>query len=124
MYLKLCRCVKVLHQLDEETKITDGDESNLDKRDDDDHTAIHLACLYGHLQVVDYLNTCGANLEARCVIMQIIIVPVYFVTPNEFISKGKDGTPLACAASKGNEKILNYLLNQNVNVNDGIKVIF
>ena len=47
---------------------------------------------------------------------------MYFVIPYECISKGKDITPLACAASKGNEKIVNYLLGQNVDVNDGNKV--
>ena len=47
---------------------------------------------------------------------------MYFVISYECISKGKDMTLLACAASKGNEKIVNYLLRQNVDVNDGNKV--
>ena len=38
------------------------------------------------------------------------------------ISGGEDGTPLACAASKGHVKVINYLLGQNVDVNGGIKV--
>ena len=38
------------------------------------------------------------------------------------ISVGEDGTPLACAASKGHVKVINYLLGQNVDVNGGIKV--
>ena len=63
----ICRCVKVLHQLDEEAEIIKSDETALDKVDCDGHTAIHLACLHGHLQVVDYLRTCGANLKTRCV---------------------------------------------------------
>ena len=37
-------------------------------------------------------------------------------------SEGDDGTPLACAASKGHVKIINYLLEQNVDINGGIKV--
>lgn len=41
-----------------------------------------------------------------------------------YFSEGKDGTPLACAASQGHVKIVNYLLGQNVDVNGGIKVSF
>ena len=37
-------------------------------------------------------------------------------------SEGKDGTPLACAASKGRVKIVNCLLGQNVDVNGSAKV--
>ena len=36
-------------------------------------------------------------------------------------SQGKNGTPLACAASKGHVNIISYLLGQNVDVN-GAKV--
>ena len=50
------------------------------------------------------------------VIVYQFILMVYF-------SEGKDGTPLACAASKGHVKIVNYLLGQNVDVNSGAKVI-
>lgn len=46
----------------------------------------------------------------------------YFVILIKCFSEGEDGTPLACAASKGDEKIVNYLLEQNVNINDGNKV--
>ena len=35
-----------------------------------------------------------------------------------------NGTLLAYAASKGNEKIVNYLLDRRVDVNNGIKVIY
>ena len=38
-----------------------------------------------------------------------------------YYSGGEDGTPLACAASKGHVKVINYLLGQNVDVNGGIK---
>ena len=39
-----------------------------------------------------------------------------------YYSGDEDGTPLACAASKGHVKVINYLLGQNVDVNGGIKV--
>ena len=39
-----------------------------------------------------------------------------------YYSGGEDGTPLACAASKGHVNVINYLLGQNVDVNGGIKV--
>ena len=45
---------------------TDGNEADsniLNTADNDGHTALHLACLNGHFQVVSYLYTCGANLE-------------------------------------------------------------
>ena len=47
---------------------------------------------------------------------------LYVCTVFHVISVGEDGTPLACAASKGHVKVINYLLGQNVDVNGGIKV--
>ena len=50
-----------------------------------------------------------------------IYQPILFY--NLTFSEGEDGTPLACAASKGYVKILNYLLGHDVDINGGIKVI-
>lgn len=47
---------------------------------------------------------------------------VYTTACFHVISGGENGTPLACAASKGHVKVINYLLSQNVDVNGGIKV--
>ena len=55
-------------------------------------------------------NTCKF---ASVTLLHILIL-------NRF-SEGKNGTPLACAASKGHANIINYLLGQNVDVN-GVKV--
>ena len=50
-------CVKALHLPD------DSNESDINVVDNEGHTAFHLACLNGHFPVVDYLCTCGADLE-------------------------------------------------------------
>ena len=68
-----CSCVKELHLPNAKVDNTDGaddddgDEFKSDKlniADYDGHTALHLACLNGHFQVVSYLCNCGADLEA------------------------------------------------------------
>jgi len=110
--------VKALHVPGTNIDDTDGNESDLNVVDNDGHTAFHLACLNGHFPVVDYLCKCGTDLEAW-----YVCLPLYFVlyTINYF-SEGEDGTPLACAASKGHVKIVNYLLGRDVDINGGIKV--
>ena len=60
-------CVKALHLHDGNI---DGNESELEMlnaADNNDRTALHLACLNGHFQIVSYLCSSGANLEARYV---------------------------------------------------------
>ena len=63
-------CVKELHLSSAKVGNTDGDdgadrdEFKLNTAGCDGHTALHLACLNGHFQVVNYLCTCGADLEA------------------------------------------------------------
>ena len=64
------RCVKALHVPGAKVDSVDGNEqeqeheSDLNVVDHDGHTAFHLACLNGHFPVVDYLCTCGTDLEA------------------------------------------------------------
>ena len=66
-------CVKELHLPNGKVDNTDGDDDadgdefksdKLNIADCDGHTALHLACLNGHFQVVSYLCMCGADLEA------------------------------------------------------------
>ena len=67
-------CVKELHLPNGKVDNTDGDDDDddgdefksdkLNIADCDGHTALHLACLNGRFQVVSYLCTCGADLEA------------------------------------------------------------
>ena len=57
-------CVKTLHLPDAEEDSNDKDESDINIVDKKGCTAFHLACLNGHFSVVDYLCSCGANLEA------------------------------------------------------------
>ena len=64
----LYRCIKALRS-PENVKLdidnTDGHvDGDLSLVDNDGNTALHLACLNGHLRVVDYLCTSGAELEA------------------------------------------------------------
>ena len=61
--------MKALHYPDSAIKLdiddTDGHvDYNLNLVDNDGYTALHLASLNGHLQVVNYLCTSGAELEA------------------------------------------------------------
>ena len=60
--------MKALHCLESATvdmDSTDGHvDSDLNLVDNDGYTALHLACLNGHLQVVNYLCTSGTELEA------------------------------------------------------------
>ena len=48
-------------------------------------------------------------------------IAIYTTLILNCFSEGKNGTPLVCAASKGHVNIINYLLEQNVDVN-GVKV--
>ena len=57
-------CVKALHLPDAKADDNVSYESDINIVDSGGHTAFHLACLNGHFPVVDYLCTCGANLEA------------------------------------------------------------
>lgn len=66
-------CVKELHLPGGKTDNTDGNQSNINIVDNDGHTAFHLACLNGHLPIVDYLCTCGANLEAWYVNIHLLL---------------------------------------------------
>ena len=62
------RCVKVLHDPGRNVMTcnseTDGPNSGLNIADKDGHTALHLACLNGHEDVVKYLCACSADIEA------------------------------------------------------------
>ena len=121
IYLPACSCVMALHVPGAETDNTDGNESDLNVVDNDGNTAFHLACLNGHFAVVDYLCSCGTDLEAWYVHQCVNMYQTGYYTIVYF-SEGEDGTPLACAASKGHVKIVNYLLGQDVDINGGIKV--
>ena len=144
----LYSCVKALHLPGAKISNSNTNESDINIVYKHGYTAFHLACLNGHFSVVDYLCSCGANLEAwyaiisviiysfacvcTCIHSRIIIYNLYVCTVYlcmcvhdclfHVISVGEDGTPLACAASKGHVKVINYLLGQNVDVNGGIKV--
>ena len=67
-------CVKALHVPCAQLDNTDGNESDINVVDNDGHTAHHLACLNGHFPVVNYLCTCGADLEAWYVSVNIAMV--------------------------------------------------
>ena len=75
-----------------------------------------LICLrmYMHTQLHNNIYT---HIATHVYIIHICMYNCLF-----HISGGEDGTPLACAASKGHVKVINYLLGQNVDVNGGIKV--
>ena len=60
-------CVKILHSPGEVNKIICY-SSDLNVTDKDGHTALHLACLNGHLPVVKHLCAINADLEAWYVI--------------------------------------------------------
>ena len=60
-------CVKALHLADGNIDSDESELEMLNAADDDDRTALHLACLNGHFQIVTYLCISGANLEARYV---------------------------------------------------------
>ena len=118
--------MKALHVPGAKVDSVDGNDQEIDLNivDNEGHTALHLACLNGHFPVVDYLCTCGTDLEAWYVAAYISVygyVMAYFILMNS--SEGDDGTPLACAASRGHVKILNFLLGHDVDINGGIKVI-
>ena len=121
--------------------ISDGSASSTTNiADNDDHTALHLACIHGHLEVVKYLCKHDAYLEAWYICMNSILnyvsttshvyvcmcVHVHMYANSHIcitFSGGEDGTPLACAANKGHVNILNYLiLEQKVDVNGKSKV--
>ena len=63
-------CVEALSSSNAKADKTDGvisDESassTINIADNDEHTALHLACINGHLEVVKYLCAHGADLEA------------------------------------------------------------
>ena len=69
-------CVKALHLPDGNTdgNIDDDEPESeiLNAADYNDHTALHLACLNGHFQVVSYLCASGADLEARYVCQSLL----------------------------------------------------
>ena len=62
--LHIRSCVKALHLPDAKADNSNNNESDINIVDSDGYTAFHLACLNGHFSVVDYLCSCGANLEA------------------------------------------------------------
>ena len=72
--------MKELHLPSVKVDNTDGDDDGdgvdfksdtLKIADCDGYTALHLACQNGHLQVVNYLCACGADLEAWYVNMHL-----------------------------------------------------
>ena len=68
--------MKALHVPGAEVDNTDndGNESDLNIVDNDGNTAFHLACLNGHFTVVDYLCSCGADLEAWYISIYSLLV--------------------------------------------------
>ena len=117
--------MKALHVPGAKGDSVDGNDQEIDLNvvDDEGRTALHLACLNGHFPVVNYLCTCGTDLEAWYV-CQFKYTSLFLFYNLTTFSEGEDGTPLACAASKGYVKILNYLLGHDVDINGGIKVIW
>ena len=61
------RCVKIFHAPDEFNKATCY-SSDLNATDKDGHTALHLACLNGHLPVAKHLCAINADLEGWYVV--------------------------------------------------------
>ena len=58
------RCVKIFHAPNEFDKTDRPSVSDLNATDNDGHTALHLACLNGHLPVIKHLCAINADLEA------------------------------------------------------------
>ena len=73
------------------------------------------------LNIFKYVTLNFMKIEAFKISSYMVYIANYFTIV--YFSEGKYGTPLACAASKGHVKIVNYLLGQNVDVNGGVKVI-
>ena len=73
-----------------------------------EYTALHYAAEEGYLEVVDH-------------VIQDYHLPV------DMLTKSKKVTPLQCAAVRGNESVVAYLISQGANVNyqnsDGLSVL-
>ena len=83
-YAVLCNCFDVVSFLLEECS---GIDVNITTDDDDLWTPLHLACLYGHTQIAQYLIQRGADMYA---------VDSDGLTPYEYI----DGHPIATKHSE------------------------
>ena len=108
------RCLKQL--LDYNTAI-------ITKTDTDGNNALHIACIFGQLHIVQFLLQHGLSAEMK-----------YVTTHNEnyyffvmYYSNGYLGTPLSCAAYHGHDHIVKFLLSRGASCNgsyDDLKVLF
>lgn len=109
------RCLKQL--LDYNTAI-------ITKTDTDGNNALHIACIFGQLHVVQYLLQHGLSAEMKYVptlnnqcSLQLLV----------YYSNGYLGTPLSCAAYHGHDHIVKFLLSRGASCNgsyDDLKVLF
>ena len=78
-------CVEALNSSDAKADNTDGiagDESGpnaINIAENDEQTALHLACNNGHFHIVSYLCTHDADLEAWYVAFTIYLLSAYTV---------------------------------------------
>ena len=86
------------------------------------HTYVHsyMHAYNMHVHAYNYVCTCIVCIFTYVVTLFVFIIHKY--NASCLFSEGENGTPLACAASRGHAELLNYLLGQNVDVNGGIKV--
>ena len=70
--------MKICHAPDEINNQITCHSSDLNATDKDGHTALHLACLNGHLPVVKHLCAINADLEAWYVLERNIVSSMVF----------------------------------------------
>ena len=83
-------------RIEDVRKYLNNDTVDFNSKDCDVHTALHLACYYSHLEIVELLLNLGADIEVRM--------------------ERLDETPLLLACKQGHLSIIKLLLDRGTNI--------